>query len=498
MRKSTSVIMIFLALAGSPLVYAGPFIPAGDLALRHDIQRLADHGVIQGTITTWPLAWAPILEDLGRADLTDLPPGLIDAVARLRERANWETQGGELLFNSRLGVAGEPTRIRSFQNTPRGDVEVSAGAMWLGDWFAADVNVQYVDSDQDDDEFRADDSLLGVVFGNWSIAASTQQRWWGPGWDGSLILGNNSRPFPALTIDRVFTDRFESKWLSWIGPWDVSVMFGQLEKERDVPNAQFFGMRVNFRPLQSLEIGISRSAQWCGDGRPCGFDTFVDLFLGRDNIGDEGIDRSNEPGNQLGGYDIRWTPKAFERSVSVYGQFIGEDEAGGFPSRYFGQVGAEWAGYVADRWSTRAWVEYARTDCDFFGSSDFFDNQPGFNCAYNHDLYTSGYRYRGRSIGHGADNDAELISVGGIMVDAEDTQWRGHIRFGELNRGGAPDPKHTLTPTPQDILSIDVSHSRAFRFGTVDVGVGYEEIDDSVSGRTTGDARFYVQWRSGF
>ena len=104
--------------------------------------------------------------------------------------------------------------------------------------------MQGVDSDQDSEEFRADDSMIGVVIGNWSIAASTQQRWWGPGWDGSLILGNNARPIPSLVLDRVFTDGFESKWLSWIGPWDLNVMFGQLEKERVVPNAQFFGMRV--------------------------------------------------------------------------------------------------------------------------------------------------------------------------------------------------------------------------------------------------------------
>ena len=129
--------------------------------------------------------------------------------------------------------------------------------------------MQGVDSDQDDKEFRADESMVGVVLGNWSVAASTQQRWWGPGWDGSLILGNNARPIPSLGIDRVFTDAFETKWLSWLGPWDLNVMFGELESERAVPNARFFGMRFNFRPIPSLEIGISRSAQWCGEGRPC-------------------------------------------------------------------------------------------------------------------------------------------------------------------------------------------------------------------------------------
>ena len=71
-------------------------------------------------------------------------------------------------------------------------------------------------------------------------------------------------------------------------------------------------------------------------------------------------------------------------------------------------------------------------------------------------------------------------------------------RFGALNRGGAPDSRNTLTPTPQDIMSIDVSHSRMFRFGVIDIGAGYERIDDEASGIETSYARFYLQWRSAF
>ncbi len=483
--------LLFLTLFTLPAL-AGPFVPAGDLALRADIQRLADYGIITGPTSTWPLAWGPILADLGDADATNLPPAIADALARVRERGRWEARIGELTFNTSVGGAEKPTRIRSFQKTPRGNIDVSAGASWIDDWFSVDLNVQGVDSEQDDNEFRADDSLIGVVLGNWSIAASTQQRWWGPGWDGSLILSNNARPFPAVTIDRIFTDAFESRWLSWVGPWDLSVMFGQLEKERAVPDAQFFGMRFNFRPLESLEIGISRTAQWCGDGRPCGLDTFSDLFLGRDNVGDAGIGEENEPGNQLAGVDFRWRPGILGRSVAVYGQFIGEDEAGGFPSRWFGQLGGEWSGYVADRWSTSVFAEFAGTSCQFHESSEIF------NCVYNHGIYQTGYRFRSRSIGHGADNDARIISVGIVLVDADDIQWRGLARFGALNRGGPPDPFNTLTSTKQDIASIDLSHSRAFSFGVIDVGAGYEQVDDIATGASSSDGRLYLQWRSSY
>ncbi len=485
-------ILLLTILLAAPVARAGPFAPAGDLALRHDIQRLADYGVLRGPVTTWPMAWGPIRADLDQADATELPSDVADALARVRIRAGWDTRTDELTFNAKVGAAESPTRIRSFQNTPRGKVEVSAGIGWLGDWLSIDLNVQAVDSDQDDEDVRADNSMIGVIVGNWSIAASTQERWWGPGWDGSLILSNNARPFPALTIDRNFTDAFETKWLSWLGPWDLNVMFGQLESERHIPNANFFGMRFIFRPLRSLEIGLSRTAQWCGDGRPCGFDTFVDLLLGNDNRGAGGITPENEPGNQLAGYDFRWTPGFLGRRVGIYGVMIGEDEAGGYPSRFIGQLGVEWTGYLFDRWSTRLYGEFSATTCKFFGSTEIF------NCAYNHGIYQTGYRYRGRSIGHGADNDTRIVSMGLIMVNADDTQWRALARIGALNRGGGPDILNTLTPTPQDIASIDVSYSRVFGFGVIDIGAGYERIDDEASGIETSDARFYLQWRSAF
>jgi hypothetical protein len=482
---------VFALLLGGHAV-AGPYIAAGDLVLRHDIQRLAEHGIIKGPTSTWPLAWGPILEDIRDADVTGLPAGVASSLFRVRERANWETATGELTFSTSVGIADNATRIRSFQNTPRGKVEAAGGASWIDDWFSIDLNVQVVDSEQDSDEFRADDSMIGVVIGNWSVSASTQQRWWGPGWDGSLILGNNARPIPSLVVDRVFTDGFEHKWLSWIGPWDLNVMFGQLESDRAVPDAQFFGMRFNFRPTPSLEVGISRSAQWCGDGRPCGLDTFVDLFFGKDNRGDEGIGFENEPGNQMAGIDFRWSPGLFGLPVSVYGQFVGEDEAGGFPSRYLVQGGVEGTGMIADRWAYRWFTELAGTSCDFVKS------EVRYNCGYRQAIYRSGYTYRGRIIGHGADNDARLVSAGWMMVDEDDNQWRALVRFGDLNRGGAVDPVHTLTPTPQDLVSIDLSHSRVFSYGVIDVGAGFEQIDDAASGDTSTDGRLYLQWRSSY
>lgn len=463
------------------------------MALRHDIQLLADSGVIAGPTTTWPLAWGPIAAGIRTFESDEtIADDVADAMQRVLSRAQWEMRSDEVYFRASVSVAEEPTRIRSFESTPREPGEVGAGINYTGDWYVVSLNAQAVDSPQDDKDYRADNSAIGLMFGNYSFTVNTLDRWWGPGWDGSLILSNNARPMPAISIDRNFTDAFRTRWLNWLGPWDFSMHFGQMESDRIVPDAQFFGLRFNFKPLPSLEIGLSRTAQWCGEGRPCNLETFGDLLLGQDNIGDDNVNESNEPGNQLAGLDIRWAMRVFDVPVALYGQFIGEDEAGGLPSRYLGQAGVEGSGYWRGRWAYRWFAEFAATSCRFY-EKDAFNN-----CAYNHGIYQTGYRYRGRVVGHGADGDSRLVSLGVLAVDSDETQLNAVIRFGELNRGDLPDQFHSLTSTLQDIVSVDVTYKRVFRYGQVFAGLGIESVDDGLSSSTEEDVRGFIEWRSSY
>ncbi|MBT8079813.1 MAG: hypothetical protein KJO31_14645, partial [Gammaproteobacteria bacterium] len=132
----------FFAVAGMSLLLAtnvaggSPLVAAGDALLRHDIQRLADLGVIRGTVTSWPLAWGPIAADIRNYDRTHaLPRDAIDAIARVLARASWEMRTDEFTFNARVALAEKPTRIRSFADSPREKAGVSLGASLTTDLF---------------------------------------------------------------------------------------------------------------------------------------------------------------------------------------------------------------------------------------------------------------------------------------------------------------------------------------------------------------------------
>lgn len=481
-----------LLLSAALPALGGPAIAPGDLWLRHDIQRLADAGIISGPVTSWPLAWGPILADVtGDKIPADLPADVRAALRRVRGKAIWEMRLNELRYRARVSVAENPSAIRSFQNTPREEAEAAAGLSWTSQWLHIGLNVTAAANPGDGENARLDGSQLAVIWGNYAFAAGSMERWWGPGWDSSLILSNNARPIPAFTIERNFTDPFEVKWLRWLGPWDLNFIWGLMEEERAVPNTQFLGFRFNFRPHSSLEVGVSRTAQWCGDGRPCDLQTFWNLLIGNDNRGD-GVTADTEPGNQTAAIDFRWSLAPFRLPAAIYAQAMAEDEAGGFPSRYIGQLGLEIFGHINDRWSYRVYLEGTETTCAFYSS------EVRYNCAFNHSIYQSGYRYRGRVVGHSADNDARIGALGFLLVSEREHSLQGYVRAGRLNRGGPPDPANSLTPLPQDLLSVELMATYVFRFGRLEIGAGYDELGGGPQIQSSNAAKAFIQWRSDY
>ena len=93
--------------------------PPPKSVLRHDIQRLADYGVIKGPTSTWPLAWGPLMADITSYNYPgQLPRDITDAISRVSANANWEMREGQITYNASASIAENPTRIRSFPILP--------------------------------------------------------------------------------------------------------------------------------------------------------------------------------------------------------------------------------------------------------------------------------------------------------------------------------------------------------------------------------------------
>lgn len=490
MTRATSrahrIAIPILALLATGTARADPWLGPGDARLRHDLSLLADSGLVRAPLTAWPVSWAEIARDVrGAGDDPRRLAHVNAALERVRTAARGATRIGHLEWNASIAGSEQPMTLRRFGDVPREEGELSAAASLTGERFAVRLQATAVADPDDGQEARADGSYAAMVLGNWMLSAGLIDRWWGPGWEGSLILGTNARPLPALTIERNYSDAPKQPWLAWIGQWRLVTTIGQFEHDRDdAPDARFFGMRLTWKPHPRLEVGLSRSAQWCGDGRPCDLDTFGDLLIGRDN--DQPL--GEQPGNQMAGIDLRWSVPGVP--VAVYMQAIGEDEANYMPSKYLGLAGAEVWGGIGDR-SWRAHLEVADTTCAFYESS------PQFGCAYNNRTYSDGYQYRDRSVGHAIDGDSRQVAANAMLIEADGSSWEFAAQEARVNRR-ALNPVHSVAPARTRIRSADLYHRRAVFDGDLQVGVGYEERRSVAAGVDAGDWRGFLRWSVGF
>jgi hypothetical protein len=487
-RRKSAWPPLAVALAICATANADPWLAPGDEGLRSDIQLLADAGILHGPVTTWPLSWPDILRDVRAAKEAGLDEATADALLRVQHLARSAASPGYAGLGMRVSGAYQPTTLRTFAETPREEGEVGLRASWLTGHFAVNLQGSYVANPDDNKDFRADGSYLGLNLGNFMISAGFMERWWGPGWDGSLILSTNARPIPSLTLERNYTDPFKSKWLSWIGPWRASVALGEAEShDVAVPGVKFLAARVNFKPRPWLELGLTRTAQFCGGERECDWGTFMDMLLGRDNqVSDDGTAEEGQPGNQMAGYDLRLRSPWKRLPIAVYAQMIGEDEAGSLPSKFLGLFGLE--GWVSTGFGgIRMRAEYGDTACNFSRES------PEFGCAYRNAIYPQGYTYRGRIIGHAMDNDSRMVALAGVLSRPNGDVVSLTLRRVELNRDGGD---HSISATPLDLDNVELRYMWMFGIGKVSVGVGYD--DQSAQPDSGSRTRGFLSWQQGF
>jgi hypothetical protein len=486
MLRASAVVWL-LGICAVEFAHADPWLAPGDERLRADVQLLADAGILHGPITTWPMSWPDIARDALGASESGLDEATANALLRVQRLSRAASMRGFAGIGLRASGAYEPAPIRGFAETPREEGEIALRASWLSQHFAMNLQGTVAFDPDDGKQYRPDGSYVGVNIGNYMISAGFMERWWGPGWDGSLILSSNARPIPSVTLERNYTDPFKTKLLSWIGPWRASIAVGEAESGGvAVPDVRFLAARLNFKPRPWLELGLTRTAQWCGGDRQCNWQTFRDLLIGRDNQTDDSAVSARQPGNQMAGYDMRlrspWNPLA----LAVYAQFIGEDEAGGLPSKFLGLFGLE--SWGTSRFGAhRVRVEYADTACNFSRQ------EPEFGCGYRNAIYPQGYAFRGRTIGHTIDNDSRMYSLGAILTRPGGNSLSLTLRRLELNRDGGV---HPISTVPADSDNVELRYSRALRSSSVIFGIAYfggDDMADSEAGM-----RGFITWQQGF
>ncbi|EMI9069423.1 capsule assembly Wzi family protein [Acinetobacter baumannii] len=406
LRKTLSIAL--LATASSAVFAQGLVLNNDDL--RTDLNWLNQQGVINISTSTWPLSGDEIQRALSQAKVTHpAQQKVINSVLNALKADNNTVKVGAFAESD---IKNIPQAFGDNQKSQyQGSLEFNAG----GENWDAKVRVNAEKDPQIDSghDVNVEGSYVaGKLWNQWLVAGQIP-TWWGPGHDGSLIRGDTSRPVYGVTMQRAVQDPFENKWLSWIGPWQYQLFAGQLDDYKAVPHAKLLGMRVTARPVPALEIGASRAIQIGGDGQPDSFKAYWNAVIGKDNgCTENSCVGEDNASNQLAGFDARLQLQPlFNIPVSVYGQYIGEDEAGGLPSKKMYLAGADYSSMI-NNMPYQIYAEWAdtRTNGDVRGIS------------YNHHQYTDGYYQHGFPLGHAMGGDGQMYSVG------------GDIRFDVMNR----------------------------------------------------------------
>ena len=408
---------IFSSLA-LPVYAQGIILNNNDL--RTDLNWLNQQGVIQISTSTWPLSGEEIQRALSIAKIENNAQQKVvnSAMANLEA----ENTSIKLALFAETDPQNIPQKFADEQKSQyQAALELNAGGK---QWDARlRVNAEkdpIIDHGQD---VNVEGSYIaGKLWNQWLIAGQIP-TYWGPGHEGSLIRGDASRPVYGLTMQRAEQQAFETKWLSWIGPWQYQAFAGQLDDYHAIPDAKLLGFRLTAQPLPYLELGASRVLQWGGEGRSESFDSLWNAIKGNDNFYDGDLDKSN----QIAGFDARLNLNHWSGvPISLYGQYVGEDEAGLLPSKKMYLAGIDYSSQL-NNLPLQVYAEWAdtRTNGDVQGIS------------YNHYIYQDGYYQHGFPLGHAMGGDGQMLSLGGDIRFDVMNRLNGRVMVAKVNQSNS-------------------------------------------------------------
>ena len=487
-----TLVIFFSYLVSTSFSFSSPWAAVGDMSLRNDVEILATHGLISGPVNTWPMSWKQITRNFHKADSMELPSFVRHALMRVREKTPKEFNIG-----LRAQITNNPTVARSFENTARNDFDTSASIEYNGE-SGTTIHVEGGYRYGNGEEYsHIDESYISQDIGNWATYAGAFDRWWGPGRESTLILSNNARPMPSIGLRRIEAKPFESKWLKWIGPWQWDMFLAKMEKDRHIENPLFVGMRLSFEPMNNFDIGLSRTLQVCGKGRACGFNSWTKALIAIGDL-DNPVDRtdlSQEPGNQLASIDLSYSMKINNKtSIKLYAEGTAEDLLVFLPYEYAKLAGASISGPTNNGGLWKISTEFS----DTISTLVWFGGRRKEGVHYNHHIYQTGHRYKGRVLGNNLDYDSQLLSLSAELSDKNN--WRFKIKYQHalININGDKFYPSSSSSNEETINIVEFSANTGFEFGDVGIILRLADNDPNTLNENKTGIDFSFSWSKSY
>jgi hypothetical protein len=242
--------------------------------------------------------------------------------------------------------------------------------------------------------FTLDRSYLQYTKGIATFGIGKVDRHWSFSDNASLILSNNARPSESIYLK--LENRFGYDWLPSKANWSFEVFNGFTEDSLNGRKSMLLGVRTILSLVEGLQFELVQTSQWGGDGHSKGISALGAALAFDTN------NKVNSNINKMAGFGISYKIPTIKIPLRIYGQAIGEDEAGNLPSCYTYLAGLEWTN-TKTKYPTIVGIEAidTRTDTTSHG-----------NCGPNTMYNNATYDYINYGIAMGAAIDTEGTSYG--------------------------------------------------------------------------------------
>ena len=179
--------------------------------------------------------------------------------------------------------------------------------------------------------------------------------------------------------------------------WSLEIFNGFTDGSLNDSKSMLLGLRAVLSPVEGLQFELIQTSQWGGKGHTAGISALGSALVFDTNIG------PNSNINKMAGIGISYEIPRKIIPLRIYGQLIGEDEAGNLPSCNSYMAGLEWTNKKI-RYPTIVSIEAIDTRVNTTKHGNC-----GQNTTYNNNTYS--YTNYGLIMGTTIDTEGTSLSL---------------------------------------------------------------------------------------
>lgn len=367
--KNKFLLSLIIALNWSCQLRASPWVEADDPFLRSDIQFMTDSSLLLMPANTYPVRWSLFSDQFSQVDTHQLSKAEELAYHNVQYRLDSERLGRGRSHLTITGATDSQTGNNGFGGYLRTKAGISASHEIMEDQFAFRVASGYRNAKASEDHWNFDNSYFAVASHDISLSIGWLERWWGPGWQHSSGIAQQSYPLPAFSFS------YQQPQLPLLGAlWFETLIAKQ---DNNVADDYLSASRLALRPISYLQMGATYKSWFGHDGSANKTEEWLNAMTHENDNGFYSIDArisSRLPWQGAGGI---YGEQGRTRDDSLQYQMTGVD--------------AQW---LLGKQSFRGVIEYAeqkKTSSDFYQQALSHKRTAIISIPADHELSVGSY-----------------------------------------------------------------------------------------------------------